>query len=56
MGIAILQYADDTILRLENDFEKARNVKLLLYIFEQMFGVKINFKKSETLILGVKVL
>jgi hypothetical protein len=30
-GVALLQYADDTVLCLENNVEKARNVKLLLY-------------------------
>jgi hypothetical protein len=34
-GIAILQYADDTILCLEDDMDKVRNVKLLLYMFER---------------------
>jgi hypothetical protein len=33
-GIALLQYADDTILCLKKDMEVARNVKLLLYLFE----------------------
>jgi hypothetical protein len=52
-AIAILQYADDTIMCLEHDLEKARNVKLLLYMFEQMSGLKINFDKSEVLFIGV---
>jgi hypothetical protein len=51
-GIAILQYADDTILCLKNDLEEVRNVKLLLYLFEQMSGFKINFEKSELLLVG----
>jgi hypothetical protein len=51
-GIAILQYADDTILCMENDEEKARNIKLLLYMYEQMVGLKINFEKSEVLLIG----
>jgi hypothetical protein len=37
---------------LKNDMEKARNVKLLLYIFEQMSGLKINFEKSELILIG----
>jgi acyl CoA:acetate/3-ketoacid CoA transferase beta subunit len=45
-GIAILQYADDTILCLDEEEDKARNVKLLLYMFEQMAGLKINFEKK----------
>jgi hypothetical protein len=51
-GVTILQYVDDTIVCLEHNFEKARNVKLLLYMFEQMSGLKINFDKSEVLLLG----
>jgi hypothetical protein len=45
-GIAIMQHADDTILYLKHDLNKARNVKLLLYLFEQMSGLKINFEKK----------
>jgi len=52
-GVAILQYADDTIMCLQHNLEKARNIKLLLYLFELMLGLKINFNKSEvTLIHG----
>jgi hypothetical protein len=32
--------------------EKARNMKLLLYVFEQLSGLKINFDKSEILVIG----
>jgi hypothetical protein len=46
-GVAILQYADDTILLLQDDMEGARNLKLLFYIFETMSDLKINFEKSE---------
>ena len=35
-GLSILQYADDTILFMEHDLDKARNLKLLLSAFEQM--------------------
>jgi hypothetical protein len=45
-GVVILQYADDTILCLKNDLGMARHVKLLLYLFERMSGLKINFKKK----------
>jgi hypothetical protein len=38
-GIAILQYADDTILCLKDDLSMARNTKLLLYLYEQMSGL-----------------
>jgi hypothetical protein len=39
-GIAILQYVDDTIICLDHDLEKARNMKLLLYSFEQNVWVE----------------
>jgi hypothetical protein len=41
-----------TQLCLENNMEKERNVKLLLYIYEQMSGLNINFEKSEVLLIG----
>jgi hypothetical protein len=33
-GVLILQYADDTIIFMQHDFDKALNMKLGLYIFE----------------------
>jgi hypothetical protein len=45
-GLSILQYADDTILFMEHDLEKARNLKLILAAFKQL-SLKINFHKSE---------
>ena len=46
-GLSILQYADDTVLFLEDDLEEARNLKLVLVAFEKLSGLKINFHKSE---------
>jgi hypothetical protein len=51
-GISILQYADDTILFMEHDIQKALNMKLVLCIFEQLSGLKINFHKSELFCFG----
>ena len=51
-GLSILQYADDTILFMEHDMEKARNLKLILSAFEQLSGLKINFHKSEVFCFG----
>jgi hypothetical protein len=51
-GFSILQYADDTIIFLEHDLEKALNMKLVLCIFEQLSGLKINFHKSEIYCFG----
>ena len=51
-GVAVLQYADDTIICLENDMGAARNMKLLLYFYEIMSGLKINFSKSELVMIN----
>ena len=51
-GVSILQYADDTILFLEHNLDKAVNMKLILSMFEQLSGLKINFHKSELYCLG----
>ena len=51
-GLSILQYADDTILFMENDLEEAKNMKLLLCAFVQLSGLKINFHKSEMFYYG----
>jgi hypothetical protein len=42
-GLSILQYANDTILFMEHDLEKARNLKLTISASEQVSGLKINF-------------
>ena len=51
-GLSVLQYADDTNIFMDNDLERAKNVKLLLRAFEQLLGVKINFHKSELFCYG----
>ncbi|WVZ52923.1 hypothetical protein U9M48_003922 [Paspalum notatum var. saurae] len=51
-GLSILQYADDTVIFLEHDIERAKNLKLLLCAFEQLSGLKINFHKSEIFYFG----
>jgi hypothetical protein len=50
--LSILQYADDTIMFMKHDFNKARNLKLILPMFEQLLGLKINFHKSELFCFG----
>jgi hypothetical protein len=35
-GLSTLQYADDTIIFMDNDLERAKNMKLLLCAFEQL--------------------
>jgi hypothetical protein len=51
-GVAILQYTDDTIICLKHSIEGARNLKLLLYLYEMMAGLKINFYKSEVMTIN----
>jgi hypothetical protein len=51
-GLSIFQYADDTILFMDHDLEKAMNLKLLLIAFEELSGLKINFHKSEAFCFG----
>jgi rhodanese-related sulfurtransferase len=51
-GVVMLQYADDTIICLEDGLENARNMKLLLYLYEVMSGLKINFSKSEVILIN----
>jgi hypothetical protein len=36
----------------EHDLDKARNMKLILSAFEQLWGLKINFHKSELFCFG----
>jgi hypothetical protein len=47
-----LQYADDTILLLELDDNSLANLKFLLVAFEILSGLKINFLKSEVIVMG----
>lgn len=53
--MSILQYADDTILLIEDNLEYERNLKFILCIFEQFSFLKINFHKSELYYLGKAV-
>jgi hypothetical protein len=51
-GLSILQYADDTVIFMGHDMDKAMNMKLILSTFEQLSGLKINFHKSEIFCFG----
>ena len=51
-GLSVLQYADNTIIFMENNLDQAVNMKLLLCAFEQLSGLKINFHKSELFCFG----
>lgn len=52
--VAILQYADDTILLFQDDLAQARHVKMILGMFELMSGLKINFHKSGVICVGME--
>ena len=47
-----LQYADDTMIMVEGSEHDIINLNFLLLCFEAMSGPKINFDKSEVVILG----
>ena len=53
-GVVSLQYADDTLLFLEDDLDKANNLKWLLLCYEQMTRMRINFDKSDLLTIGIE--
>jgi hypothetical protein len=51
-GVSHLQYADDTIIMIQPDARGIANLKFLLLCFENMSGLRINFHKSEVMVLG----
>jgi hypothetical protein len=42
-----LQYADDTLLFLEHDYNLATHLKWLMTCFEKLSGMRINYNKSD---------
>jgi hypothetical protein len=53
-GLSVLHYADDMILFLDDDLEKARGLILVLSAFEKLSGLKINFIKVNYSSLGIQ--
>ena len=51
--VSHLQYANDTILLIENDIKSITNLKIMLICFELLSGLKINLSKSEVIVMGV---
>ena len=51
-GISHIQYADDTIIMTDGSDQSITNLKILLYCFEWLSGLKINYHKSEVLLFG----
>ena len=54
-GITHLQYANDTLILIRNDDLTIANLKFLLLCFEDMPGLKINFYKSEVIVLDENI-
>jgi hypothetical protein len=51
-GLTRLQYADDTTVMIQMEEASVVNLKLILYYFESMSGMKINYHKSEVFVIG----
>jgi hypothetical protein len=51
-GLSHLQYADETLILIQYDKEQLVNLKFMLLCFEEMSGLKINYLKSEVIVLG----
>ncbi|KAE8795097.1 ABC transporter G family member 37 [Hordeum vulgare] len=51
-GISLLHYADDIIIMVEGCEDDIINLKFPVLYFQQISGLKINFEKSEVMILG----
>jgi hypothetical protein len=49
--LAIIQSVDDIVLCITHNPEKAINLKFLMYLFDLMYGLKINYK-SEIFLVG----
>ena len=53
-GLTHLQYADDTILFLQCLDAEIKNLKFLLFGYEEMSGMRINYAKSEVFTIGLE--
>ena len=53
-GIICLQYAEDTLLFLDNDLTYASNLKTILTCFEQVSGMRINYSNSELIPINME--
>jgi hypothetical protein len=48
-----MQYADDTLLLVENKMESVKNLKWVLSYFEQLSGMRINFNKRDFIPINI---
>ncbi|KAE8813270.1 hypothetical protein D1007_09539 [Hordeum vulgare] len=51
-GVTHLQYADDAMIMVEGSDSGTVHLKFLLLSIDEMYGLKINFDKSEVVVLG----
>jgi hypothetical protein len=51
-GISHLQYADDTLIMIQDEDQQIANLKFLLMCFEDMAGLKISYHKYEVIVMG----
>ena len=51
--ISHIQYADDTVIMIDGSEKSVTNLKLILYNFEWLSELKINFHKSDVFVFGV---
>ena len=52
-GLTHLQYADDTVLFIQYSETDMINLKFLLFCYEELLGMKINYLKSEVFTVGL---
>jgi len=52
--LCILQFADDTLLMCEDNFQNVLTIKTILSCYELAFGLKINFHKSKIATLNIE--
>jgi hypothetical protein len=52
-GITHLKYVDNTMIFVEKNDISIANLKFILICFELLSGLKINFHKSEVIVMGV---
>jgi hypothetical protein len=53
-GISHIQFADDTLIMGDGSDNFIINLKILLYCFEWLSGLKINYHKSEVIFFGYR--
>jgi hypothetical protein len=54
-GVSLLQYADNTVVLLECSDSNILHLKFLLYCFENMSCMKINYHKSEVYVVRCEI-